>query len=368
MSFILIAALSQQVSAESVVGSIETTVHYTANGKTATFGTHENTLANALTMHGIKLGKNDITNPPLATTLIGGELSVSLVPSQPVLVSDNGQSWVGRSAYTSTADILKQLGIETDKADIVSTELIWNPVEENMAGQKISIKRAPVYTVSVDGLKNVVHSWSKTVLQVLTDAGIKLNQNDLTDPARDALAPVSGQIEVTRVNYADVEETVPVAFQTVSQSSYDMYKGQTKVTQAGVNGSKKQMLHIVYHNGTEISREVTSTTVLSEPQTQITIFGVKPYNAGMWWETIVAAGQKYGVDPVGMYNVMICESGGNPYSGTTYQGLFQWDGSFYSWSAKAGYPGASINDGTAQIYATALRVSQNGWSAWGCKP
>ncbi len=275
MSFILIAALSQQVSAESVVGSVETTVHYTANGKTVTFATHENTLENALTMRGIKLGKNDITNPPLTTTLIGGEITVSLVPSQPVLISDNGQSWVGRSAYTTTADILKQLGIETDKADIVNTELIWNPVEENMAGQKISIRRAPVYTVSVDGIKAVVHSWSKTVLQVLTDVGIKLNQNDITDPARDALAPVSGQIEVTRVNYADVEETVAVPYQTTYRIDTTIGLNEQRISQEGITGKIQKKYHVVYNDGVEVSRTLTSSETLVAVQDKIVSKGAE---------------------------------------------------------------------------------------------
>jgi resuscitation-promoting factor RpfB len=367
ISVIVLSALSQQVSAEGVVSSIETRINYRANGKVISFITRENILANALLKQGITLSTNDITDPSLSTGLIGGELNVTLVPSQPVLISDNGQSWVGKSAYTSTSDILKQLKVEVDKADKVSTELIFNPEAENMAGQKITIRRAPVYTVSVDGIKAVVHSWSKTVLEVLNEGGITLNQNDTTDPARTAPAPTSGQIEVVRVNYADIEETIPVAFQTVSQTSYDLYKGQTKVTQQGVNGSRKQNVHIVYNDGVEVSRDITGTVVLSLPQNKITIVGVKPYNAGMWWDTIVVASQKYGVSAEKMFNVMNCESGGDPtrVSGAGYVGLFQWDTSFTSWSAKAGYAGADRTDATAQIYATALRASQNGWGAWG---
>lgn len=370
LSILLISVLSQQVHGESVVGSIQTRVSYTANGKTVAFVTRENTLSNALVGQGINLAKNDITDPPLTTSLIGSDLSAKLVSASPVLIDDNGQSWVGMSAYSTAPEILKQLKIEVDKADHVSVGLILNPDVEGMAGQKITIQRAPVYTVTVDGTQVVIHSWAKTVLAVLTDGGVVLNVNDTADPVRDALAPASGQIEVTRVNYTDFEETVSIAFTRVSQTSYEMYKGQSEVTQQGINGSKKQSVHVVYHNGVEVSRDITSSEILSDSQAQITLVGAKPYGIDDLWPILVAAGSKYGVDPAAMARVMFCESGGHVESGagSAHQGLFQWDGGFYNWAAKAGFPSANIFDPNAQIYATALRVSQNGWSAWGCKP
>jgi hypothetical protein len=151
-----------------------------------------------------------------------------------------------------------------------------------------------------------------------------------------------------------------------------MYKGQSKVTQAGVRGSKKQSVHIVYENNVEVSRTVTSVEVLISPVDKITVVCVKPYNAGMWWDTLVAAGSRWGVDPAAMFKVMTCESGGNPFAGGLYKGLFQYHPNTWA-GASAAYPGgqyigAEITNGTAQIYVTAWKVSRSGWSAWGCKP
>lgn len=367
VAIIFASFASQKVMGEGVVSSVSTNIKYIAEDITVDFTTNENTVQNALIKQGIKLDKNDLTNPGLSTHLIGGDVIVRLIPARPVLINDNGQSWVGKSAYKTTSQIFGQLGIVVDKADIVNTELILDPVADNMAGQKISIKRAPVFTIFVDAKEVLVHSWKKLVSDILTEGGVKLNQNDTLSTPMDSTAPTSGQIEVTRVNYADVEENVPVEYEEITENSYEMYKGQSKVSQDGANGSKKQTVHVVYHNGVEVSRDVTASAVTLSPLNKITLVGVKPYGIDDLWPIIVEASSKYGIDPEKMVRVMFCESGGNQYSGQygQYKGLFQWDGSFYNWAAKAGYSGADIFDVNAQIHATALRASQNGWGAWG---
>jgi uncharacterized protein YabE (DUF348 family) len=350
-----------------VVDTVETKIKLEDQGKIKTIITTQNTVKSALEMGGFALAENSITEPVIETPLNGGVVDVKVVPAVPVLIADGNQYWVGKSAYTQPGQILKQLKVEVAPEDMVSSELISDPVETGVVGQKVSIKRAPTFTVIADGEEKVIHSWAKTISEVLTEKNYILRQNDIVEPAKDATSVGVDTIEITRINYEDIEEVVPIEYKSITQTDYNMYKGQSKVTQAGVNGSKKQSVHIVYENNVEVSRTVISVEVISSPIEKITVVGVKPYNAGMWWDTIVAASQKYGVDPNKMYNVMICESGGDPtrVSSAGYVGLFQWDTSFSSWSAKAGFAGASRTDGTAQIYTTAYRASLNGWAAWG---
>jgi uncharacterized protein YabE (DUF348 family) len=372
LAIIVLASVSHQALGGSVVSTVETKINYVSNGKLTSFITTENTLESALSKQNVTLEKNDLTEPPLTTNLTGQTLGVKRIPAVPILINDNGQSWVGSSAYKTKEDILKQLNVEVDKVDKVSIDIILDPVTENAIGQKISIERAPVYTVSVDGGDSTVHSWAKTVSEVLTNGSITLNQNDTVEPGKSDFAPTSGQITVTRINFADIEETVSIPFQTIQQSSYEMYKGQTKVLQEGQGGSKKQTVHVVYHNGVEVDRIVTSTTLVNAPVNKTIVVGVKPYNSGAWWDTLVAAGNKWGVNPADLFNVMTCESGGNPYSGNYYKGLFQYAPSTWA-GASSAYPGgqfsgAAITDGNAQIWVTAWKASVSGWGAWGCKP
>lgn len=364
------ATVTHGVYGDSVVGTVQTQIALRFDGKAKNITTTQNTIGGALTQNGVTLAKNDISEPPLDTYLSGKSLDVQVVRAIPVLVSDNGQSWAGNSAYTQPQDILKQLNVEIFPEDKVSAELILDPAAEGAVGQKVIIQRAPVYTIYVDDTTKVVRSWVTNVADMLAEKGVSLGVNDIVEPGKTAALAGVTEITITRIKYADVEETVTIPYQVVNQNDYNMYQGKSAVTQAGANGSKKQTVHLLYRNGIEVERTITSTTILQAAQNKIVSIGVKPYSHSDLWAIMLQAQAKYGVDPSQMFKVMMCESGGNVNSGAgrAYQGLFQWDGSFYNWAAKAGYPGANILDPYAQIFTTALRVSQNGWSAWSCKP
>jgi peptidoglycan hydrolase CwlO-like protein len=86
---------------------------------------------------------------------------------------------------------------------------------------------------------------------------------------------------------------------------------------------------------------------------------------GSWWPLIQKAAAANGVNPHGMYRLMMIESGGNAsiVGPGGYYGLFQyapttWKG---SWNP---YRSASITDGAAQIRATALALKLGYGHAW----
>ena len=80
---------------------------------------------------------------------------------------------------------------------------------------------------------------------------------------------------------------------------------------------------------------------------------------GKWMPIIKVAAAKYHVKADGMYRMMMRESGGQRYAGSSsaYKGLFQyWTG---TWSASWNpYRGDSIYDGSSQIFATACAISK----------
>jgi len=358
--------VSHRVYGESVVGTVETKITLNIDGKTKHILTTQNTIGGALDQNQISLSKYDITEPAVDTYLTGKPVEVLVVRALPVLISDNGQSWPAVSAYSEPAAILNQLAVEVYPEDRLSAELIMDPAAEGAVGQKILIDRAPVYTIYVDEQTMVVRSWAKTVGEMLTEKAITLGANDIVEPPKATLLVGISGITITRINFADVDEVVAVPFQTVEQNDYNLYQGKTAVTQTGANGTKNQSVHIVYKNGAEIERTVTSSTVTVPVQNKIVAVGVKPYGMDDIWPILVAAGRTYGVDPNKMARVMWCESGGRQFADNgTNKGIFQWDGSLYTWAAKAGHPASNMFDIDAQAYATALRASQNGWGAWG---
>jgi len=85
---------------------------------------------------------------------------------------------------------------------------------------------------------------------------------------------------------------------------------------------------------------------------------------GAWRPLIEIAASRHHVDPDGLYRLMMAESAGHRYAGSTFKGLFQyhpgtWVADWNPWRS------ASVYNGWAQIQATAYAVSRGmGPSNW----
>jgi hypothetical protein len=292
----------------------------------------------------------------------------SHITTLPVVIFDDNARVTGRAVSSETNNILTENRIKIYPEDAVTRELILDPVADGGAGEKIIIKRAPVFTVSVDDQEKTIRSWAKDIRGVL-DGHVALGVKDIVAPALSAPA-IPGEIIVTRINVVEEEKNVTVPFATSIKKDYWIAKGKNKVITAGVNGQRKQIYKVTYKNGIEVSRVLISQSTIGVPVTEVLLRGVMPTNDKYGhWPTIVAAASKYGVDAEEMFNVMMCESKGYTYAGSTYKGVFQYHPDTWSGASRlAGYPNADIYDAKAQIYVTAWKVSREGWRAWGCKP
>lgn len=114
--------------------------------------------------------------------------------------------------------------------------------------------------------------------------------NDMTMEEMEALNPGVDVNKLMIGQELNIKETIPVlSVRTVESISYtesvapsveevedsSMYEGETKVLQAGVNGQNLVTADVTYLNGTEESRTVTSTTVVSQPVTKVVAVGTK---------------------------------------------------------------------------------------------
>ena len=74
-------------------------------------------------------------------------------------------------------------------------------------------------------------------------------------------------INVTTIAEVTKEETIKYDTKYVNNS--DLWRGQTKVDQKGVNGKKEVTYKIVSKNDVEVEKEVLKETILEKPVTQI---------------------------------------------------------------------------------------------------
>lgn len=291
--------------------------------------------------------------------------------TSPVIVQIDNERKILTSVFDEADKILEENNIKVWPEDIVETSLSLDPVTEGGVGQKIVIKRAPVFLINVDDGQITVRSWGKTNKEVL-EGHVQLGVKDIVAPELDSTA-VPGEINITRINVVDTEELVAVPYETNEQNDFFTPSGVSKVTQAGINGQKRRYLKITYKNGVEVQRVVTGSELVTAPTTKVVKVGLMPSAdrdfKRSYWDLMVAAGTKYGISPLDLFEVASCESHLNPNSAGSYLGMYQYTSSFWTQaSTAAGFGGALWNDAKAQIYTTAYWASKYGWGRWGCKP
>lgn len=287
--------------------------------------------------------------------------------SHKVVIFDAQKTIETSSNSFNVESILSENNIVIDQKDKVFVpEAGVYPTEQ----QSIIIERATRATIVVDGAELKVTTKANTVAEVLVENGITLIGSDKTSVELDSLVFNNMTISVIRVSSNTITENQSIPFATIYKNDATLTKGMMKVAQEGKNGTKSVTFSLSLENGTEVSRIKLSEVITENPIEKIVLNGTKPKNVGPLWPMVQDAANKYGVDAGRMYDMMMCESHGDPNvigGGGKYFGLFQYThGTWSGTSAGAGYVGADIFDAEAQIYATAWRISnpKYGWNAW----
>ncbi len=86
-------------------------------------------------------------------------------------------------------------------------------------------------------------------------------------------------INVRTKEYAELVEAVP--YETETQTTDTLYKGDRKIITQGTEGSREIKAYIVKENGVEVDREIIEEKLLSEPTTRVVAEGTKARPATM---------------------------------------------------------------------------------------
>lgn len=275
--------------------------------------------------------------------------------------------------YSGTSKELDpfQVATEFGAAPFVEDKLTVTPDLSNGLASRITINRAPNYTIK-DGKKEIeMRSWQETVGDLIIESQIpELGLDDRVNFALDEKLEPSMKIVIIRVAITNVKENQPIDYTTVKKNDPTIDKGKTKVSTVGQKGIKVLTYRVQREDGVEVSRKLIDTTVTQKPVDEVVLVGTKPvitvrcnYN-----DTVITAAIKYTIDPNTICNLMMKESNGhyNSVGGDNqYFGLFQYTESFWAQaSQKAGYSGASYFDPRAQIYTTAWALTHGYGSRW----
>ncbi len=114
-----------------------------------------------------------------------------------------------------------------------------------------------------------------TVSQALQAAGLVIGNLDKAEPPLYTVLKNGDSVTLTRVEerFETEEQIIPFERQIVRNES--LPEGETRLVQAGANGSQELTYRIVLENGEEISRSIVKSVVLKESVPEIVMVGAQ---------------------------------------------------------------------------------------------
>lgn len=171
----------------------------------------------------------------------------------------------------TVADFLSSKGV------VLSEDILVNLPEKTVLQNSMNVRLQTAYNVSLtaDGATTELKTGDGTVSDAVAKAGVTLGENDEVSPSLETELYDGIQITVYRVEYVErtAQETIKYTTQTVK--SDELYLGNSKVTQKGVNGSKTVVYSDKIVDGQLASSNVVSETVTKEAVPQIKTVGTK---------------------------------------------------------------------------------------------
>ncbi len=342
------------------------TVTLNVDGKVTSVQSFGGTVGQVVKSANVELKPSDRVSPSADVKVENGTV-INVNMAKAVKVSLDGAEKTVSTTAPDVAGLVTELGVAN--ASSVSAP---KGAQLAVAGSFVSISTPKNVSVVADGKVATATTTAGTVAQVLEDAGITLGVDDRTSQPGNAHVVNNMVVKVSRVDTSQTAATSEeVAFDSLSSDSPELFKGEKKVTQAGVPGKVDRTFKLVLVDGREASRTLVSEAVSVQPVTEQVAVGTKPKPA----PAAPAAGTNTGAAAPAMMNeamwdkIAQCESTGNwsINSGNGYYGGLQFN--IQTWIGAGGgayAPNASLATKAQQIDIANKVYAQRGLQPWGC--
>ncbi len=207
-----------------------------------------------------------------AAVLAGAGCGVFAWLVKDVVINDNGELLTCKTIKSTFKETLEQNDIVVNTYDYVST-----PLETTLQRKKLNeiyIKRAvPIY-ITADGQQTKIMTCSNTVAEALKDSPFRLEGSDrlegaeLTDDVRTDM-----KLKIVRVSKSIIKETDSIPYTVQKKASKKLDEGIERIIRVGQDGLAERQYEVVEEDGIEISRQLLSETILTEPINMVMEFG-----------------------------------------------------------------------------------------------
>jgi uncharacterized protein YabE (DUF348 family) len=358
----LTGQLARAVARTAVVIFVATgSIGYARSGKDVTLvldGRPLTVRTDATDVQGLLAGERivvtgrDTVDPGPGVTLSDGQ-KVTVSFARPLTVTVDG---VPRTYWTTEPTVGAALGslkIRTDGATLSA------PLSERLgrAGLALTVSTPKEVTVAADGQVRRVTTTAATVADLIHEQKLTVRSADtlsapLSSPVADGLI-----VALTRIDRRRVTVSEPIKQSFVRRVSAELALGRRKVVTRGRAGVRTSVYTLVFADGKEVSRAVTSRVVVRQPENAVVIVGAGDL------------GDRPGVRGTESLNwaaLARCESGGNPraVNPAGFYGLFQF--CLATWRSVGGRGMPHEASPEEQLYRAKLLYARGGARQWGC--
>lgn len=358
------------VSAITVLRTIDVTlvVDGVASDHRGTWRTVEGLLGEL----GIDVGAEQVLRPG-PRTVLHDEDRVTIASPRRVTIETEGRdgevaadaSRTVETHMTTVGELLDSLGVE-----VAADQRVRPRRAAELPGDgRITIQTAREVAVVADGESRAATTFAPTVGELLAELGVAVGERDRVEPAADA--PVTDGLEVTvrRVTLEEVEEEVAVAFEERTRRTDELFTGERRVAQEGVEGRRVDTYRVRFVDGEVDGRRLLGSEVVLEPVDRVVEVGTKerpappPPPPPPPSSSSSSSSGGSGV----WYSLAQCESGGRwSYNGSSgYDGGLQFHPDTWRRNKPSGYPEYAYQASPAQqIEVGKIVQSRSGWGAW----
>lgn len=381
--------VAQSVVISALVGgtgafvALNKPVNVTVDGESEQVRSFGSTVDDVLAAQDITLGERDQVQPSRGSQ-VERDMNIVVNKAKDLELTVDGKPMEEWTNASTVGQALADLGIEHEGAEI-SADLDAKISD----GEAIDVTTAKTVSVRADGKTDPVEAASKTVQDVVDEAGIEVGEDDIVSAPLSSSVFDGQVVSVMRVVNEEKTETEKIEKKVTVKKDSSLPRGEKKVEKKGKDGKREVVYKIRTVDGKEVSREKLSSKDVEEPVEEVVLEGTKApeqnnnggsddggsdggsdnsednYSGSMTTEQIK---EMLGGPGSRWYKIAKCESNFNPkavnQSNRAHFGLFQFK--LATWRSVGGSGNPVDASPQEQFKRAKILQARDGWGQWSC--
>nr|WP_212754393.1 resuscitation-promoting factor [Brevibacterium luteolum] len=267
--------VAQSVVISALVGgtgafvALNKPVNVTVDGEAEQVRSFGSTVDDVLAAQDITLDERDQVQPSRSTQ-VERDMNIVVNKAKDLDLTVDGKPMDEWTNASTVGQALADLGIEHEGAEVSAS------LDDKISdGETIDVTTAKTVNVMADGKTQPVEAASKTVQDVISEAGIELGTDDITSAPLTSNVYDGQVVNVMRVVNEEKTETETIKKKVTVKKDSSLPRGEKKVEKKGKDGKREVVFKVRTVNGDEVSREEVSSKDIEKPVEEVVVEGTK---------------------------------------------------------------------------------------------